>query len=110
MNQVNVTPVLALSTVAINLGGRIRDAVPERTTGQVLVPRVALSIEYGLAGVQGVVVNSLERPFANKNREFGLLGDILGFATYSGVNVASVGAGSGEVVDVRVEDNILGCP
>lgn len=72
------------------------------------MPGVALGVEDGLAAVEGVVVHDLESPLANEDGEGRLLGNVLGLSTDSGVDPCGVGAGSGEVVNVRVKDQVLG--
>ena len=47
----------------------------------------------------------MKRPFADKVRELGLVGDELRLATDSGVDVVSIDAGSSEVVDVGANDD-----
>jgi hypothetical protein len=94
VNQVDVAPVLALSTLTINLGSRVGDCSPESATRDIFAPSVALGIEEGLAGLQG---------------ELGLLGDVGGLTADGRVDVVGIGTGGSEVVDVRVEDDVGGC-
>jgi hypothetical protein len=109
VDQVDVAPVLALSTLAIDLSSGVGDGVPESSTRDILVPSVTLRIEEALAGVQSVVEHSLERPFTDENRELGLVaGDVGALAAYGGVDVVGVGTGGSEIVDVRVEDDVGG--
>jgi hypothetical protein len=109
VNQVDVAPVLALSTLTINLGSRVGDCSPESATRDIFAPSVALGIEEGLAGLQGVVEHGLERPFTDEDGELGLLGDVGGLTADGRVDVVGIGTGGSEVVDVRVEDDVGGC-
>jgi hypothetical protein len=109
VDEVDVAPVLTLSTLTINLSSRVRDGSPEGATRNIFAPSIALGIEQGLAGFQAVVEHGLERPFTDEDGELGFLGNVSCLTADGGVDVAGVGAGSREVVYVRVEDDVGGC-
>jgi hypothetical protein len=115
VDKINVRPVLALSTLTIDLSSRVRNSSPESATSNVLVKSIALSIKESLAPSHGVVVHGLQTPLSNENRELGLLRKVLSLTAHSRVDILRVGACSGEVVDVRVKHNVgasvvEGCP
>lgn len=114
-DEISVAPVLALSALAINRGVGISDSSPESAARDIFLPSEALSIEEGLATLKGIVVHSLQRPFANEDGELAVLSDVDSLAANGGRGVLGVGAGGSEVVDVGVEDDVgagvvEGCP
>jgi hypothetical protein len=108
VDEINVAPVLTLSTLSVDKVSRVADCGPESASSYILLPCVALSVEQSLASGKSVVVHGLEGPFTNENRELGLLSDEGSLAAHSRVNVVGVSASGSEVVYVRVEDDVGG--
>lgn len=102
VDQINITPVVALSAFAINSSGGVGDGSPEGTSCNILLPCVTLSIKDCLTTSKSVVVHGLQTPFSNEDRELGLLSNVGSLSTDSGVDILRVSASCGEVVNVRV--------
>lgn len=94
--------------MTINSSSRVRDGGPERSTADILLPSISLSVEDELAVRDGkaVVVHGLQTPLADEVRELGGLGDVGGLATDGRGNVLRVSSCGGEVVDVGVDDEV----
>jgi hypothetical protein len=106
LNGINITLVVPLHALALNLAHSIADRSPKAVFSNILLPRIPLRIKHTLTGRKRVIVHGLQRSFAHKDREFGLLSNIRCLSVNSRVNVVGVGAGRGKVVDVRVNDKV----
>lgn len=109
VNKASVAPVVLLHTLAVNRVHSVRDSSPEGATGKIPLPSEALGVEEQLPRGEGVVVLGLQRPLADERGELGRDGLEVGALAADGRgDVLRVGAGGGEVVDVAVDDQVLG--
>lgn len=121
LDQIHIAPVFSLGAFSINSGCGIRDSGPERwhelatlltegtraltSSAEVLIPSVPLGVEDLLTASKGIVVSSLQAPFADEVGELSLVGNELCLTTNSRVNVVSIDTGRGEVVDMWADDD-----
>ena len=77
------------------------------TTRGILLVSIDLRIIERLAILESVVVQRLQRPLANEDREFAIaFADVFGLATDSRSNVLRICAGSCEEVDVAINHKV----